>query len=186
MQEVGFNAFMEMLNRAVAVLKAGGTVNAEELSLPSGLSGEIHLSVPALLPDSYCPDVEERLNLYKRLANCEQDEEIDALQEELIDRFGALPPQSCSLLATHRLRLFIRPFGVKKLEATDDRILVSFAPNAGDALLDPARIIALVQKDRRYRFAGQDKLALEGHYPELEDKVAAIRKMLTSLGGETK
>ncbi|MDR1849926.1 MAG: transcription-repair coupling factor [Zoogloeaceae bacterium] len=181
MQEVGFNAFMEMLNRAVAVLKAGGAVNAEELSLPSGLSGEIHLSVPALLPDTYCPDVEERLNLYKRLANCERDCEIDAMQEELIDRFGALPPQSQSLLATHRLRLFTRPFGVKKLEATDDRILVSFAPNASDALLDPTRIIALVQKDRRYRFAGQDKLALEGYYPTLEDKVAAIRELLASL-----
>ncbi|MDR0233329.1 MAG: transcription-repair coupling factor, partial [Zoogloeaceae bacterium] len=152
MQEVGFNVFLDMLNRAVNVLKAGGEVNADDLTLPPGLSGEIHLSVPALLPDAYCPDVEERLNLYKRLANCEKDEEIDAMQEELIDRFGALPLQSRSLVATHRLRLFIRPFGVKKLEATDDRILVSFVPDlSSGSALDPARIIALVQRDRRYR-----------------------------------
>ncbi|MCL2020712.1 MAG: transcription-repair coupling factor [Betaproteobacteria bacterium] len=181
MQEVGFNVFLDMLNRAVAVFKAGGDVSADDLTAPLGLSGEIHLSVPALLPDAYCPDVEERLNLYKRLANCERDDEIDAMQEELIDRFGALPLQSCSLIATHRLRLFIRPFGVKKLEAADDRILVSFNPDfSSDSVLDPARIIALVQKDRRYRFAGQDRIALDGHYPTLEEKVAAIQEMFAA------
>jgi len=182
MQEVGFNVFLDMLNRAVGVLKAGGEISADDLTEPLGISGEIRFSVPALLPNDYCPDVEERLNLYKRLANCEKDEEIDAMQEELIDRFGELPIQSRSLIATHRLRLFIRPFGVKKLEATDDRIVLTFNPDlASDSLLDPTRIVALVQKDRRYRFAGQDKLAREGHFPTLEEKVAAIKEMFAVL-----
>jgi transcription-repair coupling factor (superfamily II helicase) len=89
MQEVGFNLFTEMLNRAVAHLKQGKAIDTVDLTQPLGISTEINLRTPALLPDAYCPDVHERLTLYKRLANCETTEEIDTLQEELIDRFGS-------------------------------------------------------------------------------------------------
>jgi transcription-repair coupling factor (superfamily II helicase) len=97
MQEVGFNMYTDMLNRAVAALKQGKDL---DLTQPLGIGTEINLRTPALLPDAYCPDVHERLTLYKRLANCESADDIDALQEELIDRFGELPPQGQSLLAT--------------------------------------------------------------------------------------
>jgi transcription-repair coupling factor (superfamily II helicase) len=91
MQEVGFNLYTEMLNRAVAALKQG---KEHDLTQPLGIATEINLHTPALLPDAYCPDVHERLTLYKRLANCESADDIEALQEELIDRFGELPPQA--------------------------------------------------------------------------------------------
>ncbi|MDQ5941205.1 MAG: hypothetical protein QG572_18, partial [Pseudomonadota bacterium] len=95
MQEVGFNLFTEMLNRAVAALKQG---KEPDLTQPLGIATEFNLHTPALLPNDYAPDVHERLTLYKRLANCDASEEIDALQEELIDRFGELPAQAQSLL----------------------------------------------------------------------------------------
>jgi transcription-repair coupling factor (superfamily II helicase) len=94
MQEVGFNMYTDMLNRAVAALKQGKHLDAADLTQPLGIGTEINLRTPALLPDGYCPDVHERLTLYKRLANCESAEDIDALQEELIDRFGELPIQA--------------------------------------------------------------------------------------------
>ena len=115
MQEVGFNMYTDMLNRAVAALKQGKHLAATDLTQPLGVGTEINLRTPALLPDAYCPDVHERLTLYKRLANCDSTEEIDGLQEELIDRFGELPLQAQSLLATHRLRLLVKPLMIQKL-----------------------------------------------------------------------
>ena len=182
MQEVGFNVFTDMLNRAVSALRQGKHLTEEDLTQPIGVNTDINLHVPALLPNAYCPDVHERLNLYKRLANCEQQEEVDALQEELIDRFGELPPQGESLIATHRLRILVKPYCVQKLDATADQILVTFGPEFSKlAPIEPIKIINLIQKNRNYKLAGQDKLALVRHCPTLKDKVAAVKEMFRTL-----
>ncbi|MDQ5903793.1 MAG: hypothetical protein QG672_1386, partial [Pseudomonadota bacterium] len=179
MQEVGFNLFTEMLNRAVAALKQG---KEPDLTQPLGIATEINLHTPALLPNDYAPDVHERLTLYKRLANCDASEEIDALQEELIDRFGELPAQAQSLLATHRVRLLVKPWCVAKLDATSEQIVVQFSAEfATQAPIEPIRIINLIQKNRSYRLAGQDKLLFSRHSPTLNDKVAAIKEMFKQL-----
>ncbi|MQY50900.1 transcription-repair coupling factor [Rhodocyclus tenuis] len=177
MQEVGFNLYTEMLNRAVAALKQG---NEPDLTQPLGLATEINLHIPALLPDAYTPDVHERLTLYKRLANCNSSDDIDAMQEELIDRFGELPPQAQCLLATHRIRLRAKPLGVAKLDATPTQIVVQFVANPP---IDPMRIINLIQKQRSYRLAGQDRLILTRASANLSDKIGAIREMFRQLGG---
>ncbi|HJW26379.1 MAG TPA: transcription-repair coupling factor [Rhodocyclaceae bacterium] len=175
MQEVGFNLYTEMLNRAVAALKQG---KEADLTQPLGIATEINLHVPALLPDAYCPDVHERLTLYKRLANCETAAEIDGIQEELIDRFGELPPQGQSLIATHRLRLLAKPLSVQKLDATMDQVSVQFGPKPP---IEPIKIINLIQKNRNYKLAGQDKIAYLRHCPTLQDKVAAVKDLIRQL-----
>lgn len=182
MQEVGFNMYAEMLNRAVAHLKQGKVLETADLTQPIGVSGEINLRTPALLPDAYCPDVHERLTLYKRLANCESGADIDALQEELIDRFGELPLQAQALLATHRLRLLVKPLLVAKLDASHDQVTIQFSPEfAKSPPIDPLRIINLIQKNRSYKLAGQDKISLVRHCPTLQDKVTAIKDMVREL-----
>jgi transcription-repair coupling factor (superfamily II helicase) len=179
MQEVGFTMYTDMLNRAVAALRQG---HEPDLTSPLAVATEINLHVPALLPDAYCPDVHERLSLYKRLANCEQNEEIDALQEELVDRFGELPQQAASLLATHRLRLLVKPLYVARLDAGIDQITLQFGPEfARLAPIEPIKIINLIQKNRNYKLAGQDKLALLRHCPTLTDRVAAVKEMIRQL-----
>ena len=182
MQEVGFNLFTEMLNRAVAHLKQGKAIDTVDLTQPLGISTEINLRTPALLPDAYCPDVHERLTLYKRLANCESAEEIDTLQEELIDRFGELPLQGQSLLATHRLRILVKPLCIQKLDASADQILIQFGPEfSKNPPIDPIRIINLIQNNRSYKLSGQDKISLLRHCPALNDKVAAVKDMIREL-----
>ncbi len=181
MQEVGFNLFTEMLNRAVAALKQG---REPDLTQPLGVATEINLHAPALLPNDYAPDVHERLSLYKRLANCDRADDIDDLQEELIDRFGELPPQAQSLLATHRVRLLVKPYCVAKLDATSEQIVVQFSADfAKEAPIEPIRIINLIQKNRSYKLAGQDKLLFSRHSPTLNDKVAAIKELFKQLTG---
>ena len=175
MQEVGFNLFTEMLNRAVAALKQG---KEPDLLQPLGIATEINLHTPALLPNDYAPDVHDRLTLYKRLANCNALDEIADMQEELIDRFGELPPQAQSLLDSHRLRLLCKPLGIVKVDATAEQILLQFEANPP---IEPIRIITLIQKDRNYKLAGQDKLSLKRHSPTLADRVGAVKELIRQL-----
>ena len=147
MQEVGFSLYNDMLTAAVESLKAG---REPDLAQPLGAMSEINLHQPALLPEDYCKDVHERLVLYKRLANCDAEEELRELQEELVDRFGELPEQALSLIETHRLRLLCKPLGVAKLDAGPAAIQLQLSPATP---VNPADIVMLIQSDRSFRLA---------------------------------
>ncbi|HTS22754.1 MAG TPA: transcription-repair coupling factor [Casimicrobiaceae bacterium] len=175
MQQVGFQLYVDMLKAAVDALKAG---REPDLTEPLGVTTEIGLHVPALLPETYCSDVHERLVLYKRLANCETEAELTAMQEELIDRFGLPPEPTQALLACHRLRIAARALGVTKIDAGPERSQLQFAPGPP---FDPGKLIALVRKDRRYRFAGPDKVRIEREASTLEERVAIVREFLATL-----
>jgi len=174
-QQVGVSLYTEMLKRAVRDLQQG---KEPDLSQPLEVVSEINLHAPALLPNDYCSDVQERLTLYKRLANCDSEDELQALQEELIDRFGELPPQTRSLLETHRLRMLVKPYGVAKMDASESQITVQFGPNAP---IDPVKVIMLIQKDRNIRMSGQDKLVRKFAAPDLRARVQAVRELLEAV-----
>ncbi len=174
-QQVGFSLYTEMLKRAVKDLQAG---KEPDLSQPLEVVSEINLHTPALLPTDYCPDVQERLTLYKRLANCDTEDELRDLQEELVDRFGELPPQTLALIETHRLRMLVKAFGVHKLDASEAQISVQFAK---DAPIDPVKVIFLVQKDHNTRMAGPEKLVRRASLPDLKERVKAVRKLLEAV-----
>ena len=176
MMEVGFQLYNEMLSEAVRSLKAG---REPDLLSPLSATTEINLHAPALLPDDYCGDVHTRLNLYKRLATVETPEQIDALLEEITDRFGKLPAQGQTLFDVHRLRVLAKPYGVSKIDAAAKLMVISFRPNAP---VDSQRIIELVQKNRHIKLAGNDKLRIERDTPLVKDRAQAIRDVLRSLG----
>ena len=134
--------------------------------------------MPALLPGSYCSDVHERLVLYKRLANCDAVDELDAMQEELVDRFGSPPEPAQALLACHRLRLVAKPKGVVKVDAGPERTTLQFVK---EPPFDPTSLIQLVQKDGRIRFAGPDRVRIERAAPALADRVALVREFVGRL-----
>jgi transcription-repair coupling factor (superfamily II helicase) len=172
---IGFALYTSMLNAAVKSLQEG---QEPDLSQPLGIVSAIDLHIPALLPDAYAPDVHERLTLYKRLANAEATDELQALQEELIDRFGPLPAQAQSLLETHRLRVLAKPLGVVKLDAGPNLIQLQFVPNPP---IDPADIILLIQSDRNFKLAGPDKLAWKKETASLKERGAAVRELFRRL-----
>src|SRR5690606_38413381 len=111
MTEIGFQLYSDMLNEAVRELKNG---KEPDLAAPLSSTTDINLHVPALLPETYCGDVHERLSIYKRLANCATFDAISDLQEELIDRFGKMPEPAQALVETHRLRVAAKPVGTVK------------------------------------------------------------------------
>ena len=179
MMEVGFQLYNEMLSEAVRALKAG---QEPDLLSPTGFFGattDVNLHAPALLPDAYCPDVQVRLNLYKRLATADKADKIDTMLEECVDRFGKLPAQAQALFDLHRLRVQAKPYGVTKIDAGPAVINIHFRPNPP---IDPMRIIDLVQKNRNVKLAGNDKLRIERAYPDAKDRAQYVRDVLRALG----
>lgn len=179
MMEVGFQLYNDMLSQAVRELKAGKQVEAADLLSPFNVTTEINLHAPALLPDSYCGDVHARLSLYKRLATADKLDKLDAMLEEIVDRFGKLPPQAQTLFDTHRLRVQARPYGVLKIDAGPQAMSIGFRPNPP---VDALRIIELVQKNRHIKLAGNDKLRIEKALSDPKDRAQFIRDVLRALG----
>jgi transcription-repair coupling factor (superfamily II helicase) len=165
-----------MLERAVRKLKAG---KAPELESDSDISTEVNLHVPALLPAIYCSDVHERLSLYKRLADAETREQLDALREELIDRFGDLPEPARALVECHMVRIAARPLGVARVDATHEAVQLQFIKNPP---LDGAKVIDFIRKKGRHaRLAGPDKLRVEAKLPAWQERAAAVKDILQQL-----
>ena len=108
MQEIGFTSIPQC-SMLPFVIEEG---KEPDIQHPLRVATEINLHVPALLPEDYCSDVHERLILYKRMASCTNDEQLDEIQVELIDRFGLLPDPVRALLDCHRLRIAATPLGI--------------------------------------------------------------------------
>jgi transcription-repair coupling factor (superfamily II helicase) len=140
---------------------------------------EINLHAPALLPDEYCGDVHLRLSFYKRLATAKTVDQIDTLLEEIVDRFGKLPPQAQTLIDVHRLRVLAKPYGVTKVDAAPGIINITFRANPP---VDPMRIIELVQKNKHIKLAGNEKLRIEKSFVDVKDRAQMVRDVLRSLG----
>jgi transcription-repair coupling factor (superfamily II helicase) len=173
--DVGFALYTEMLEHAVSSLKKG---KEPDLTGPLSIATEVNLHAPALLPESYCGDVHERLVLYKRLANCSTDEELERLTEELVDRFGPLPDPARVLLECHRLRIQGAPLGVQKIDASAGGIVVQFIPQPP---VDPKRVLQLVQNNRIYRLPGPDRVRIEMKHEDLKLRSNEVRQFLRKL-----
>jgi transcription-repair coupling factor (superfamily II helicase) len=175
MQEIGFSLYADMLNQAVKALKEG---KEPDMAAPLAVTTEINLHTPALLPKDYCGDINQRLTLYKRLANCDSLEELDLVHEELIDRFGLLPPAANALLEAHRLRVMAKPLGIMKIDASSDAIMVQFVPSPP---IDPAKIIEFIQKQPGCKLAGPDKIRIGVPLPEVEQRLTTIKFLIKKL-----
>ncbi len=176
MMEIGFQLYNEMLAEAVRCLKAG--IEPDLLS-PLTVTTDINLHSPALLPSDYCGDVHLRLSFYKKLATAKTTDQIDALLEELVDRFGKMPPPAQTLIDVHRLRVIARAYGVVKVDAAPDLISITFRK---DPPIDSMAIMHLIQKNRHIKLAGNDKLRIERALPEAKDRAQMVRDVLKSLG----
>jgi transcription-repair coupling factor (superfamily II helicase) len=174
-QEVGFNLYARMLDRAVRRLKHGKAIDWEG---SVDVSAEVNLHVPALLPETYCSDVHERLSLYKRLADAESGDALDALREELVDRFGDLPDPARALLECHRVRIAARPLGVQRVDATHEAVQLQFVKNPP---IDAAKVIAFIKRRGGAKLAGQDKLRIDMKLPAWQERGQAVRDILSQL-----
>lgn len=176
MQEIGFNLYNELLERAVTALKAGKEAN---IDFDERHFVEIDLHVPALIPTDYLPDVHLRLVLYKRISAAPDHAALHELQVEMIDRFGLLPDAVKTLFAVHELRLKAAPLGIRKIDVYEQsgRILFRAQPD-----IDPMTIINLIQlAPRRYKLDGQDKLRFIEDMPDADSRLQVLGAVLDKL-----
>ncbi len=173
---IGFSLYMELLSRAVELVKEGESLNLEE---PFAAGTEINLGIPALLPDHYIFDVSTRLSFYKRIASAKDSEALDQLQIELIDTFGLLPDPAKLLFALAEIKLRARPLNFQKIEAIQDGIRITFGPNPR---LNADKLIKLVQgAPHLYRLQGQEALTYHAELTTPQEKSRAILHLLEAL-----
>jgi transcription-repair coupling factor (superfamily II helicase) len=177
--EVGFAMYNDLLNRAVQALRSG---HLPDLESAEGRSTEVELGLPALLPETYVPDVHSRLILYKRLASAPDGEALRDLEVELIDRFGLLPEPARALMAATRLRLKLVPLGIRKLELGPAGGRFLFRPQPK---IDVGALIRLVQADpKAYKLDGDKGFRFFADLPNLEARVQRVERLLGHLGAE--
>jgi len=172
--EIGFNLYMELLERAVSALKSGKQADLER---PLDAGPEVELHLPALIPADYVPDVHLRLVLYKRIASTLVREELKA---EMIDRFGPMPLFAETLFRVARLKLRAASLGIRKIDAGAAAGAITFD---ADNKVDPKRVLKLIQgKPKEYRLEGPLKLRF-GHIARTEDALfERIEQLLDQLG----
>ena len=176
MQAVGFNLFMEMLEKAVTDIKSGKT---PELAAPVQQGAEIELRISAIIPDNYISDVHNRLIMYKRIANAKNNEQLHELQIELIDRFGLLPQAVKNLLLITRLKQQADAMGILRIQNSEQqgKIVFSQEPN-----IDPAKLIQLIQlQAQRYKMDGPTTLRFTLDSETDEKKILEIQELLNRL-----
>ena len=177
-QEIGIGLYLELLERAVTALREGREPDLEQ-ALHAGC--EVDLQLPALLPEDYIPDVHLRLQLYKRMAGAADNERLDDLQAEMIDRFGPLPPQAKTLFLVHGLRQRAQRVGIRRLEIGGAAGVIEFDR---DHRVDPERVVRLIQRPgSRYRLDGPNRLRLRLAAPDAPSRIAAAGELLDDLGG---
>jgi transcription-repair coupling factor (superfamily II helicase) len=164
-----------MLEAAVKSLKAG---REPDLDAPLAVATEINLHAPALLPSDYCADVHARLVIYKRLANCDTEDALILMQEELVDRFGTLPPAAKTLLECHRLRVAGAALGVTRIDASDGALQLQFIKNPP---IDAAKVMAYLKRTPKAKLAGPEKLLVYVDAPDAVARAAAIRDIFKAL-----
>jgi transcription-repair coupling factor (superfamily II helicase) len=176
MQEIGFSLYMELLERAVATLKKGDTLDLER---PLEHGPEIDLQSPALIPDPYLPDVHTRLILYKRIASATDFQELRDLQVEMIDRFGLLPEAVKNLFRVTQLKLIALPIGIRKIEVGARGGRVLFGP---EPKIDLPKLLQLIQQQpKTYQLDGQDKLRFYQKMDSVEERTQTVNTLLEEL-----
>ncbi|MGJ8693111.1 MAG: transcription-repair coupling factor [Thalassotalea sp.] len=181
MSQVGFSLYMEMLDQAVAAIKAGKEPSLDQINAKQT---EIELRVPALLPDDYIFDVSLRLSLYKRIASSKAKMELDDIQVELIDRFGLLPQPSKNLIHIAKLKLKAQKIGIARIDAGPTGGAIEFS---NETNVDPMMIIGLIQKQPTvYKMEGANKLKFVKATDSHEQRLSLITAMISDLTKATK
>lgn len=176
MHAVGFNLFMEMLDRAVNDLKAGKT---PELSAPMHQGPEIDLRISAIIPEDYIGDIHNRLIMYKRIANAKTSQQLKELQIELIDRFGLLPQPVKHLFLITELKLKAEQLGIQKISASAQQGKLDFTEKPS---IDPAVLINLIQvHGKRYQMEGPQRLRFTLDSISSEERIFEISSLLGKL-----
>lgn len=161
MKLIGVDLYQHLLGQALRAAR-GEHVDDWQPELRVGIEGH--------LPDDWLPDSDLRLQLYGRLARLQSVGDVDVFEEELADRFGAIPDAALELLALVRLRILARMLGIRRIDAGPAAIALT-----PDAAVDPAPWIAA-------GFAPSgDRLVLKTAIADLGERLSHIEEQMVAM-----
>ena len=162
-KEVGFELYQSMLEEAILDLKSGRTETKEEYS------PQINVEAPILIPEAYVPDLDLRMGLYRRLGEFDSRQDVEAFAAELIDRFGALPPETVNLLTIVETKINCRSACIAKLDVGTRGAVVTFV-DAG--FPDLGGLLAYVERLKgAARLRPDSKLVISRDWPTGEARL---------------
>ncbi|MES2326617.1 MAG: transcription-repair coupling factor [Pseudomonadota bacterium] len=136
-KEVGFELYQAMLEDAIIEMKAGGMPQRDEFT------PQISVDAPIMIPETYVPDLDLRMGLYRRLGELDDRPAIDAFAAEMIDRFGALPEETANLLKIVEVKLNLKQAMVAKLDIGPKGAVITFA---GSGFPDLAGLLGYIER----------------------------------------
>ncbi len=168
---VGLELYTSMMEQAVREIRG----EAPEVETEP----EVQLGIPAFIPETYIPDVSQRLVFYKRLAAIRGVPDLEAIATELVDRYGAIPPLVDTLLRMMELRRWLKDVRVLVARRRGERIVLDFDPRTPvkvETLLDA------VKKSRgRLRLVNETTLSVEPEATDHDGTIAELRTLLQKL-----
>jgi transcription-repair coupling factor (superfamily II helicase) len=173
-REVGIELYQDMLEEAVASLRAG---RADE-DISDKWSPQINLGAAVLIPEGYVPDLNVRMALYRRLSELES-HEIESFAAELIDRFGPLPEEVEHLLKIVAIKHLCRAAMVEKIEAGPKGATISFRNNAYPNAGGLVRLIT--DHARTMKVRPDQKMVVMREWPTPEDRLKGAEALLHQL-----
>jgi transcription-repair coupling factor (superfamily II helicase) len=173
-KEVGFELYQQMLEEAVASLKAGLAEPVADRWAP-----QITIGTPILIPEDYVPDLSVRLALYRRLADLDDERDIDAFGAELVDRFGALPIETKHLLDVVAIKALCRRANVEKVDTGPKGAVLSFRDNS---FANPEGLIGFIREQGPAARVRPDmKVVLFEDWERPEDRLNGAATLLRQL-----
>lgn len=175
-EAIGYNLYMELLNKAVQALKDGVILDLEQIEQEYC---EVDLTSSALLTEDYIPDVNQRLVLYKRIASVKDHSQLMELKFELIDRFGKLPIATQNLFIATEIKIKATPLGIVKIDIGNHSGKIKFNKQPK---VNHSAIINLIQKENKnYKLANNDILNFYFPMEDLEQKYHTIVNILEKI-----
>ncbi|MGF6433403.1 MULTISPECIES: transcription-repair coupling factor [Bradyrhizobium] len=173
-KEVGFELYQSMLEEAIVNLKAGVAEPAADRWSP-----QITIGMPVLIPEDYVNDLSVRLSLYRRLADLDTDEDIDAFAAEMRDRFGVLPDEVRYLFKVAAIKAYCRRANVGKVDAGPKGAVIAFRDNS---FAHPERLVSFIRQHGQAAKVRPDmKVVFFQEWDTPEERLAGTTEILRQL-----
>ena len=174
-REVGVELYQQMLEDAVASLKAEG----EGAEIDRGWSPAINVGAAVLIPEDYVPDLNVRLSLYRRLSDAENSESREALAAELIDRFGPLPDEAKQLLRIVGIKANCKTACIERIDVGPKGAVLTLRDNA---FPNPVGLVGLIQKNHAFwKIRPDQKIVVKGDWDTPEDRLKVAERITADL-----
>jgi transcription-repair coupling factor (superfamily II helicase) len=173
-REVGYELYQQMLEEAVAELKDGGVAEMDDRWSP-----QITVGATVMIPESYVPDLTLRMSLYRRLADLETAQDIDAFGAEMIDRFGPLPEEVEHLLKIVFVKALCRKANIAKLDAGPKGVVIQFR---NQQFAEPAKLITWIgEQGSLAKIRPDQSIVLQRDYPTPDKRLRGAAVITTQL-----